>query len=69
VSTSPLRLEGATDSLGYRSLISHPDRVPAGEGAEVRRKAATIEFQAVADAYYTLSDVCTNLLLLSQYVY
>lgn len=28
-----------------KSLISHPDRVPAGPGSEIRRKAATVEFQ------------------------
>ncbi|KAL8283656.1 hypothetical protein RQP46_005451 [Phenoliferia psychrophenolica] len=39
-----------------KSLLTHPDRIPAGPGSDVRRKAATIEFQAVNDAYYTLSD-------------
>ncbi|KAI5480853.1 chaperone protein [Pseudohyphozyma bogoriensis] len=38
------------------SLISHPDRVPAGPGAEAKRAEATKKFQAVADAYFTLSD-------------
>ncbi|ORY73407.1 DnaJ-domain-containing protein [Leucosporidium creatinivorum] len=39
-----------------KSLLCHPDRVPAGPGSDIKRKAATTEFQAVADAYYTLSD-------------
>ncbi|GAA5832145.1 hypothetical protein JCM11251_004254 [Rhodosporidiobolus azoricus] len=39
-----------------RSLQTHPDRIPSTPGNEQRRKAATIEFQAVADAHYTLSD-------------
>ncbi|GAA6001861.1 hypothetical protein JCM10207_002355 [Rhodosporidiobolus poonsookiae] len=39
-----------------RSLQTHPDRIPATPGNEARRKAATVEFQAVADAHYTLSD-------------
>ncbi|GAA5980235.1 hypothetical protein JCM11641_005515 [Rhodosporidiobolus odoratus] len=39
-----------------RSLQTHPDRIPATPGNETRRKAATVEFQAVADAHYTLSD-------------
>lgn len=36
--------------------MTHPDRVAQGPGVEIRRKQATIEFQAVADAFYTLSD-------------
>ncbi|KAM0755974.1 DnaJ-domain-containing protein [Meredithblackwellia eburnea MCA 4105] len=39
-----------------KSLQTHPDRVPAGPGSDARRRAATLEFQAVSDAYYTLSD-------------
>lgn len=39
-----------------KSLLTHPDRVQQGPGVEIRRKQATIEFQAVADAFYTLSD-------------
>ncbi|GAA5947023.1 hypothetical protein JCM10213_007278 [Rhodosporidiobolus nylandii] len=39
-----------------RSLQTHPDRIPATPGNEARRTAATVEFQAVADAHYTLSD-------------
>ncbi|GAA5887617.1 hypothetical protein JCM6882_001472 [Rhodosporidiobolus microsporus] len=39
-----------------RSLQTHPDRIPATPGNDERRKAATVEFQAVADAHYTLSD-------------
>jgi hypothetical protein len=39
-----------------KSLVCHPDRVPAGPGSDIKRKAATVEFQAVADSYYTLSD-------------
>ncbi|GAA6010129.1 hypothetical protein JCM11491_005352 [Sporobolomyces phaffii] len=39
-----------------KSLLCHPDRIPAGAANDARRKAATTEFQAVADAYYTLSD-------------
>ncbi|GAA5850177.1 hypothetical protein JCM8547_001031 [Rhodosporidiobolus lusitaniae] len=39
-----------------RSLQTHPDRIPSTPGNEARRKAATTEFQAVADAHYTLSD-------------
>ncbi|GAA6032715.1 hypothetical protein JCM8097_000756 [Rhodosporidiobolus ruineniae] len=39
-----------------RSLQTHPDRIPSTPGNEARRKAATVEFQAVADAHYTLSD-------------
>ncbi|TNY21813.1 DnaJ domain-containing protein [Rhodotorula diobovata] len=38
------------------SLRCHPDRVPPGPANDARRKAATVEFQAVADAHYTLSD-------------
>lgn len=39
-----------------KSLQHHPDRIPAGPGSEAKRKAATVQFQAIADAYYTLSD-------------
>ncbi|GAA5877260.1 hypothetical protein JCM16303_006218 [Sporobolomyces ruberrimus] len=39
-----------------KSLLCHPDRIPAGPANDARRKTATSEFQAVADAYYTLSD-------------
>ncbi|KDE09688.1 hypothetical protein MVLG_00092 [Microbotryum lychnidis-dioicae p1A1 Lamole] len=39
-----------------KSLLCHPDRIPAGPEAEAKKKKATVEFQAVADAYYTLSD-------------
>lgn len=39
-----------------KSLLCHPDRVPAGPGSEQKRKIATQQFQSVADAYYTLSD-------------
>ncbi|GAA5899460.1 J domain-containing protein [Sporobolomyces salmoneus] len=38
------------------SLRTHPDRIPPGPANDQRRKTATSEFQAVADAYYTLSD-------------
>lgn len=54
--------EGATydqikTAYKRKSLQCHPDRIPAGEpGADAKRKKATIEFQAVSDAYYTLSD-------------
>ncbi|KAK4704692.1 hypothetical protein P7C70_g1514, partial [Phenoliferia sp. Uapishka_3] len=39
-----------------KSLQCHPDRIPAGPGSDIRRKQATVEFQATNDAYYTLSD-------------
>ncbi|GAA5895125.1 hypothetical protein JCM5296_000887 [Sporobolomyces johnsonii] len=39
-----------------KSLVCHPDRIPPGPANDDRRRAATIEFQAVADAFYTLSD-------------
>ncbi|GAA5957458.1 hypothetical protein JCM3765_001149 [Sporobolomyces pararoseus] len=39
-----------------KSLLCHPDRIPPGPANDARRKTATSEFQAVADAYYTLSD-------------
>lgn len=39
-----------------KSLQCHPDRVPAGAANDARRRAATVEFQAVADAYFELSD-------------
>ncbi|KAK4055275.1 hypothetical protein OIV83_000557 [Microbotryomycetes sp. JL201] len=40
-----------------QSLKSHPDRIPVGSpDYERKRKLATQQFQAVADAYYTLSD-------------
>ncbi|GAA6061934.1 hypothetical protein JCM10212_001502 [Sporobolomyces blumeae] len=39
-----------------KSLVTHPDRVPPGATNDARRARATQEFQAVADAYYTLSD-------------
>lgn len=39
-----------------KSLQCHPDRVPPGPQNDARRRAATVEFQAVADAHYTLSD-------------
>ncbi|BGP04844.1 putative J domain-containing protein C63.13 [Rhodotorula toruloides] len=39
-----------------KSLQCHPDRVPPGPSNDARRRAATVEFQAVADAHYTLSD-------------
>lgn len=39
------------------SLLCHPDRIPqATPGSDLKRKQATVKFQAVADAYYTLSD-------------
>ncbi|GJN91620.1 hypothetical protein Rhopal_004643-T1 [Rhodotorula paludigena] len=38
------------------SLRCHPDRVPPGPQNDAKRKAATVEFQAVADAHFTLSD-------------
>ncbi|KPV78490.1 uncharacterized protein RHOBADRAFT_31143 [Rhodotorula graminis WP1] len=38
------------------SLRCHPDRIPAGPANDQRRKAATAEFQSVADAFYTLSE-------------
>lgn len=50
-----------------KSLLCHPDRVPAGPGSEIKRKAATTEFQAVADAYYTLSDTGELNLTLSDF--
>ncbi|GAA5850729.1 hypothetical protein JCM3766R1_000187 [Sporobolomyces carnicolor] len=39
-----------------KSLLCHPDRIPPGPENDARRKSATTEFQAVADAYYTLSE-------------
>lgn len=39
-----------------KSLQCHPDRVPTGSANDARRRAATVEFQAVADAYFELSD-------------
>ncbi|BGP52919.1 hypothetical protein JCM8202_004000 [Rhodotorula sphaerocarpa] len=39
-----------------KSLQCHPDRIPSGTANEARRRAATVEFQAVADAYFELSD-------------
>ncbi|KAK4057643.1 hypothetical protein OIO90_001290 [Microbotryomycetes sp. JL221] len=40
-----------------QSLKCHPDRIPVGSpGYEQKRKQATQQFQAVADAFYTLSD-------------
>ncbi|GAA5923033.1 J domain-containing protein [Sporobolomyces koalae] len=40
-----------------KSLLCHPDRIPVGAQNDARRTTATAEFQAVADAFYTLSDV------------
>lgn len=41
--------QNKTDSfflnLFRQSLIHHPDRIPAGPGSEVKRKAATVQFQ------------------------
>ncbi|KAJ9102481.1 hypothetical protein QFC21_002881 [Naganishia friedmannii] len=37
------------------SLKTHPDRLPGG-ATPAQKKAATEKFQAVADAYYVLSD-------------
>ncbi|KAJ9125846.1 hypothetical protein QFC24_002630 [Naganishia onofrii] len=37
------------------SLRTHPDRLPGG-ATPAQKKAATEKFQAVADAYYVLSD-------------
>ncbi|KAJ9114396.1 hypothetical protein QFC20_001539 [Naganishia adeliensis] len=37
------------------SLRTHPDRLPAGS-TPAQKRAATEKFQAVADAYYVLSD-------------
>ncbi|GAA5826789.1 hypothetical protein JCM5353_003236 [Sporobolomyces roseus] len=39
-----------------KSLVCHPDRIPPGPQNDLKRKQATSQFQAVADAYYTLSD-------------
>ncbi|GAA5980565.1 hypothetical protein JCM10908_001691 [Rhodotorula pacifica] len=39
-----------------KSLRCHPDRIPSGTANDARRRAATVEFQAVADAYFELSD-------------
>ena len=40
-----------------QSLKCHPDRIAVGSpGYEQTRKQATEQFQAVADAFYTLSD-------------
>ncbi|POY71409.1 hypothetical protein BMF94_5721 [Rhodotorula taiwanensis] len=39
-----------------KSLQCHPDRVPSGTANDARRRAATVKFQAVADAYFELSD-------------